>query len=82
MEITYYGHSCFKIKGSSGAVVTDPYDPYVGFSLSSVSGDIVTVSHQHQDHNAIKEVRGTARRNDPFIIDKPGEYEVGGLSVL
>lgn len=82
MDITYAGHSAFKIKASAGTVVTDPYDAHVGFAMSSASADVVTVSHQHSDHNAVNLVKGTARRDKPFIIDKPGEYEVGGISVF
>lgn len=82
MEITYYGHSCFKIKGSQGTVITDPYDPYIGFSLASASADVVTVSHQHKDHAAVAQVKGTARREKPFVVEQPGEYEVGGISVF
>ena len=82
MTITYHGHSCFKIKGKRGTVVTDPYEDYVGFSLPSLSADIVTVSHKHPDHNAASKVNGTARRQKPFIIDAAGEYEVGGISVF
>jgi L-ascorbate metabolism protein UlaG (beta-lactamase superfamily) len=82
MEITYHGHSTFKIKGSQGVVVTDPYDPYVGFKLSNLSADLVTVSHQHKDHNAYQQIKGTSRRDKPFLIEKPGEYEVGGISVF
>jgi hypothetical protein len=82
MDIIYYGHSCFKIKGSQGSVVTDPYDPYVGFSLPSVSADVVTVSHAHPDHAAFGKISGSTRREKPFIIEQPGEYEVGGISVF
>jgi len=82
MDITYSGHSSFKIKASAGTVVTDPFDPYIGFSMSTASADVVTVSHDHKDHNAVAQVKGTARRTKPFIIDKPGEYEVAGISVF
>ena len=82
MDIQYLGHSAFKIKSSVGTVVTDPYDSYVGFSMSTASADVITVSHQHQDHNAVGQVKGTARRDKPFIVDKPGEYEVAGISVF
>lgn len=60
----------------------DPFSEYVGFSLPSLSADIVTVSHNHPDHNASSKVGGTARRPKPFIIDAAGEYEVGGISVF
>ncbi|MDH5532919.1 MAG: MBL fold metallo-hydrolase [Candidatus Pacebacteria bacterium] len=82
MEITYLGHSSFKLKGSEGTVVTDPFDGYVGFNMPSASADIVTVSHDHKDHNNTKPISGTARRKSPFIVDHPGEYEVGGISVF
>lgn len=82
MIISYLGHSCFKIKGKRGTVVFDPYQASVGFSLPAISADIVTSSHDHSDHNDLSAIAGTSRRNNPFLITKPGEYEVGGISVF
>lgn len=82
MDITYLGHSCFKIKTPNATVVTDPYNKSVGFEMPRVSADILTVSHSHDDHNNIKAVSGTSRRDNPFVIDAAGEYEVGGVSVF
>ncbi len=82
MLLTYHGHAAFKLKGKKGSVVTDPYADYVGFSLPKLSADLVTVSHQHEDHNAVEKVASSSKRARPFIIDKPGEYEVGGISVF
>lgn len=82
MIITYHGHSSFKLKGRVGTVVTDPFDAYVGFEFPNLSADVVTVSHHHQDHDQIQLVKKTSRRDRPFIIDTPGEYEVGGISVF
>ncbi|MDQ3008108.1 MAG: MBL fold metallo-hydrolase [bacterium] len=82
MDIVYLGHSAFQLKGKRGTVVMDPYQDYVGFSLPSVTADIVTASHQHPDHNAISAVKSTSRREKPFTIVNPGEYEVGGISVF
>jgi L-ascorbate metabolism protein UlaG (beta-lactamase superfamily) len=82
MQITYLGHSCFKLKGKNGTVVCDPYEGSVGFQMSTVSADIVISSHNHPDHNAVNKVQGTARREKPLVIDAPGEYEVGGISIF
>lgn len=82
MLLTYHGHSCFKLKGRLGTVVTDPFHSSVGFPLPSLSADIVTVSHDHSDHNNIAAVSGTSRREKPFVIQSLGEYEVGGVSVF
>lgn len=82
MIITYHGHSCFKLKGKNGTVVTDPYDSYIGFAAPALSADVITASHQHKDHHAVAQVKPSARRDKPFLIDVLGEYEVGGISVF
>ena len=83
MLIRYLGHSSFKVRGSEGAVITDPYDnKAVGLELPIMSAEVVTVSHDHDDHNAADRVQGTSDRKEPFVIDKPGEYEASGVSVI
>jgi len=82
MEIRFLGHACFQIKGKKAVVVTDPYDASVGLRLPKVSADVVTVSHQHHDHNNVTTVKGTTQRPEPFAITGPGEYEVAGVSVF
>ena len=82
MEVTYLGHSCFRIKGKKNIIVTDPYEDYIGFKMPQASADIVTVSHHHQDHNNISAVKGTTKRKEPFIVDGPGEYEISGISIF
>ncbi len=78
MEISFLGHSSFKIKGKDVTVVTDPFDPKeTGFEFPKVEADIVTVSHEHTDHNFVKGVKG-----EPFVISGPGEYEVKGVRVF
>lgn len=78
MDITYLGHSSFKIKTKTATVVTDPFDPQmVGFKYSGVEGDIVTVSHNHADHNAYAKVGGVKK-----ILEGPGEYEISGVSIM
>ena len=83
MQITYHGQSCFKLKSDLGSVVTDPFDDKaVGIPLPRLNAEIVTISHNHSDHNAATKVKGTSKRENPFVIDFPGEYEVGGISVF
>ena len=77
MEITWLGHSCFRLKGSHGIVITDPYPPGIGYSLGKPAARIITVSHQHFDHNYTQGVDG-----DPKIIDRPGEYEISNILIL
>lgn len=79
MDITYLGHSSFKLRGKQATVVTDPFTTsMVGLPFPKhTTADIVTVSHDHEDHNAASAIEG-----NPFIISGPGEYEVKGVGVV
>jgi L-ascorbate metabolism protein UlaG (beta-lactamase superfamily) len=78
MDITYLGHSSFKIKTKTATVVTDPFDSkMVGIKYSATEGEIVTISHDHKDHNVVEKVTGFKK-----AINGPGEYEISGVSVM
>ena len=78
MEISYLGHSSFKIRGKTATLVTDPYSPEMtDLKFPKVQADIVTISHQHEDHNKKELIQGL-----PFIISGPGEYEVKGVFIF
>lgn len=77
MEITWLGHSCFRLKGSKATAITDPYPPDLGYSLGKQTARIVTVSHQHPGHSYAQGIGG-----EPKVIKGPGEYEIGGILVI
>lgn len=71
MEITYIGHSCFKIRGKDTTLVIDPYDPkMVGYKLPNLTADIVLATHDHNDHAFFEGVGGYTLK-----IETPGDYE-------
>ena len=76
MDLTWYGLSCFRIRGRQATVVTDPYPSAAGLRAPRWEGDLVTVSHHHPNHDQAALVRGAT------LIDGPGEYEVKGVGVL
>lgn len=77
MTISHIGHSCFKIRGKRTTLLTDPYSPdSLGLSFPRVKADIVTISHNHQDHNYKKGVK-----DSPVVFSAPGEYEVKGVRI-
>ena len=78
MEITWYGHSCFRLtERGLATVVCDPFDSeVVGYAPLKLKADIVTVSHDSPGHSALKAVKGYAH-----LIDGPGEYEIGGVFI-
>jgi L-ascorbate metabolism protein UlaG (beta-lactamase superfamily) len=82
MKIKWFGHSAFAITSAVGkTILTDPYEPggyngAVGYSPISISPDIVTISHDHSDHNYTKTLKG-----NPRIINQKGEYEISGIKI-
>lgn len=77
MDITYYGHSCFRVRGREGTIVTDPFQPSIGYTLPHVAADICLISHDHPGHN-----NAGVLLNAPYVIRGPGEYEVSGVFVF
>jgi len=79
MDILPFGHASFKLRGKQATVVTDPYEGdgvHIKFP-KHVEADILTISHNHRDHNATELVGGS-----PFIVRGPGEYEIKGISII
>lgn len=77
MKLKWFGHACFKLTSQQGlSVITDPFDRSVGYDLSGESADVVTVSHDHYDHNYVEGVEGT-----PQIINKPGVFHVKDMVI-
>ncbi len=76
MRMHWLGQASFHIVSNDGVTIrTDPYDSSLGFELSPLPADIVTVSHDHYDHAAVDVVPG-----DPVVIRKPGEHQAKGIT--
>ncbi len=78
MNIKYLGHSSFFIKSKDAKIVTDPYADSVGMKLPKQEADIVTISHDHGDHN---NTAGLTLAPDALVVDWPGEYEENGVRI-
>ncbi len=77
MEITWFGHSCFRLmERGLASVVTDPYDDSLGYPVLRLKADIVTVSHAAPGHSNVDAVKGEKR-----ALTGPGEYEIGGVFI-
>jgi L-ascorbate metabolism protein UlaG (beta-lactamase superfamily) len=76
VDLTWLGHGCFRLRGRSAAVVTDPYPPSLGPKLPKLEADLITISHQHDNHSYTQAVV-----KEPYVVDGPGEYEVAGVTV-
>ena len=65
MNLIFLAHASFLIVTSHGTkIITDPYkagsfNNAIGYKSIRESADVVLVSHEHDDHNAVSEVLGT-----------------------
>ncbi len=78
MEITWYGHSCFRLtERGMATVVCDPFDSEtVGYEPLKLKADIVTSSHDAPGHNYLSAVKGYSH-----AITGPGEFEIGSVFI-
>ncbi len=78
-DVQYLGHACFRLRGREGVVLCDPFSRAIGLDLGRPTAHIVTISHDHPGHNHVSAVK--TMRERLFVIDGPGEYEVGGVMI-
>jgi L-ascorbate metabolism protein UlaG (beta-lactamase superfamily) len=80
MRIRFLGHATFLLTTAEGVrIISDPYEPggfggAIGYGPILDPADLVTVSHQHGDHNSVASVPGK-----PMVIDQPGGHTVRGV---
>ena len=69
MKIKWLGHASFLITSDNGTrVITDPYVVGSGLRYGEIkeAADVVTVSHDHFDHNNVASVKGS-----PQVVKEP-----------
>lgn len=77
MTLEWMGHACFLMTAADGTrVVTDPYDDSVGIAMLPLEAELVTMSHEHHDHNFTAMLAGS-----PMIARGLESVQVGGVSV-
>jgi L-ascorbate metabolism protein UlaG (beta-lactamase superfamily) len=78
MKIQWLGHASFLLTSEGGTrIITDPYQPGAfGLDYGPIAeeADIVTVSHEHADHNHVADVKG-----NPQIVRGAGSHEAKGI---
>lgn len=79
MKIKWLGHACFLITSEAGTrIITDPFasDKNLSYAEVSQEADIVTVSHDHFDHNHTAPIKG-----HPSIIRTAGERKIKDIGI-
>ena len=74
MDITWYGHSCFRLRERGVTAICDPFiTETMGIALPKLRADIVTISH---DSPGWAQSMGKIIGGEPKILRGPGDYEV------
>lgn len=77
MIIQWFGHSFFRIETKNKIIAIDPFsEKATGLKPSRFKADILLITHQHEDHNNKSAIMG-----EPFILEGPGEIEMGGILI-
>lgn len=74
MDITWLGHSCFRLRADDTVVVTDPFPASLGLRPDSRPANLVTVSNSHPNHSHWEGMPG-----EPRVFTSPGEYQYSGV---
>ncbi len=77
MKIKWLGHASFLITSQDNKkIITDPYNVGSGINYKPIdeTADIVTVSHEHGDHNNVKAVKG-----NPAILRESGVRSIQNI---
>lgn len=61
LSIAWLGHAAFRMEYRGLVVVTDPFPDDMGYPPIRTQADVVTISHEHFDHNHASSVRGHPR---------------------
>jgi len=73
-KLTWYGQSCFVLETAGGTrIVMDPIPKGIGYDVpQGLKVDVVTISHEHADHNNVGFVTGKPRVIRGLTADKKG----------
>lgn len=82
MKIKWYGHAAFQITTEKGTrIIIDPYESgsfsgALSYGKIEDKADIVITSHDHADHNYIKDIPGKYNH-----VNKAGAYEIKDVKI-
>jgi L-ascorbate metabolism protein UlaG (beta-lactamase superfamily) len=78
-DVQYLGRATVRLKGKEGIIITDPFPRGEGYDIGKPTAHIVTVSNSDTSRSNVEAIKPATEQ--VFVIDGPGEYEVGGIMV-
>lgn len=82
MKLQYLGHASFRIISEMGTtIVCDPFKgDWVGFDMTRVRCDVVTMSHHHGDHDCMDSIIGSPAELDVEIACAADDIAVESIA--
>lgn len=78
MVITYHGGQCFKVVYGDTTIAFDPISKKSKLPAPKFGANAAFVSVRHPDFCGVEQV--TLGSKEPFLVDGPGEYEIGEVT--
>lgn len=78
MVISYFGGECFKVSFGSTTLAFNPIGKKSKLSPTKFGSDAAFITMWHDDFNGVENVKHGSK--DPFLVEGPGEYEVGSVT--
>lgn len=72
MELQYFGANCTRILTKKASIIIDDNLGELGLKQQAKAGDIVVFTGAHGDLDV----------DSKIVIDRPGEYEISGVSII
>jgi hypothetical protein len=79
MVLTYYGKACVKVGQGDRTIAFNPSAKGASDKTPRFGAEAVLVSRKDSTYNAAENMASGDK--EPFVIDGPGEYEVGGIFI-
>lgn len=59
MKVQWFGQAAFLLTSEKGVrVICDPFNPAMGLGEITATADVITISHEHGDHNYTTGIKG------------------------
>jgi len=78
MVISYHGGQCFKVSFGGTTIAFNPIAKKSKLETVKFGADVAFVSFWHPDFNGVEQVMHGSKQ--PFVVDGPGEYEIGQVT--
>jgi len=76
VDVTWFGHCCFEVKGEKYTVLTDPHDGIsLGLPIPKSEPDVVLISHPHEDH-------ASGKKYYKYVLESSGMFDINGSKIL